>query len=86
MSRNALTSPVWKKQKAPRKAPLHRLIPLEETGAGEAIRTLDPNLGKPQITPFKWFIAVRWISRKCAPEGESLVVESLALTNPDGLW
>lgn len=27
------------------------LIPLEEIGAGEAIRTLDPNLGKVVLYP-----------------------------------
>ncbi|TPL00549.1 hypothetical protein FJ938_22345 [Mesorhizobium sp. B2-4-14] len=29
---------------------------LEETGAGEAIRTLDPNLGKVGVSNFLWFL------------------------------
>ena len=34
------------KQKRPRRAALNRLKSLREFGAGEGIRTLDPNLGK----------------------------------------
>ncbi len=34
------------KQKTPRRAPFNRLIYLRKSGAGEGIRTLDPNLGK----------------------------------------
>ena len=37
------------KQKAPRRALLKPLILLIQTGAGEEIRTLDPNLGKVSI-------------------------------------
>ncbi|TPK39226.1 hypothetical protein FJ492_22635 [Mesorhizobium sp. B2-5-4] len=40
----------------------------EETGAGEAIRTLDPNLGKREITPSKGFTVVCSIPSQCAPE------------------
>ncbi|MGR9395394.1 hypothetical protein ACU8OL_20725 [Rhizobium leguminosarum] len=32
-----------------------------ETGAGEGIRTLDPNLGKRKITPFLHLVGVRSI-------------------------
>jgi hypothetical protein len=38
------------KQKTPRRAFSKCLIFLKKTGAGEAIRTLDPNLGKQKIT------------------------------------
>ena len=34
------------KQKTPRRASFNRLISLRKSGAGEGIRTLDPNLGK----------------------------------------
>ena len=40
----------WK-QKAPRRAPFIRLISLGKFGAGEGIRTLDPNLGKVVLYP-----------------------------------
>ena len=39
------------KQKAPQRAPTKLLIFLRETGAGEGIRTLDPNLGKVVLYP-----------------------------------
>ncbi len=39
------------KQKAPRRALLKTLILLDQTGAGEEIRTLDPNLGKVMLYP-----------------------------------
>jgi hypothetical protein len=37
------------KQKTPRRASFNRLISLRKFGAGEGIRTLDPNLGKVAI-------------------------------------
>jgi hypothetical protein len=39
------------KQKTPRRAPSNCFIFLRKTGAGEAIRTLDPNLGKVVLYP-----------------------------------
>jgi hypothetical protein len=39
------------KQKTPLRALAKSLIFLEETGAGEGIRTLDPNLGKVVLYP-----------------------------------
>ena len=39
------------KQKTPRRAFSNYLIFLKKTGAGEAIRTLDPNLGKVVLYP-----------------------------------
>ena len=39
------------KQKEPRRALLKALILLIQTGAGEEIRTLDPNLGKVMLYP-----------------------------------
>src|SRR5690606_28720231 len=39
------------KQKAPRRALLRSLIFLRKSGAGEGIRTLDPNLGKVVLYP-----------------------------------
>jgi hypothetical protein len=39
------------KQKRPRRAALNRLKSLREFGAGEGIRTLDPNLGKVVLYP-----------------------------------
>jgi hypothetical protein len=46
------------KQKTPRRAFTKSLILLEETGAGEGIRTLDPNLGNGSrpFSPFPVFI------------------------------
>jgi hypothetical protein len=38
-------------QKTPLKAPAISLIVLRKTGAGEGIRTLDPNLGKVVLYP-----------------------------------
>ncbi len=38
-------------EKAPRRALLKALILLYQTGAGEEIRTLDPNLGKVMLYP-----------------------------------
>src|SRR5271156_5938671 len=40
------------KQKRPRRAAFIRLISLKKLGAGEGIRTLDPNLGKVEVTAF----------------------------------
>ena len=37
------------KQKRPRRAALNRLKSLRDFGAGEGIRTLDPNLGKTML-------------------------------------
>jgi len=37
------------KQKTPRRAPAKSLILLKFSGAGEGIRTLDPNLGKGEV-------------------------------------
>ncbi len=39
------------KQKTPRRASAKRLILLSLSGAGEGIRTLDPNLGKVVLYP-----------------------------------
>ena len=39
------------KQKTPRRAPAKRLIFLRLSGAGEGIRTLDPDLGKVVLYP-----------------------------------
>ncbi len=39
------------KQKTPRRASAKRLILLRMSGAGEGIRTLDPNLGKVVLYP-----------------------------------
>jgi hypothetical protein len=39
------------KQKQPRGAVFNRLISLRKSGAGEGIRTLDPNLGKVVLYP-----------------------------------
>ncbi len=39
------------KQKRPRRAALNRLQSLRDFGAGEGIRTLDPNLGKVVLYP-----------------------------------
>ncbi len=39
------------KQKQPLKTALNRLILLKKIGAGEGIRTLDPNLGKVVLYP-----------------------------------
>ena len=39
------------KQKRPRRAASKSLIFLKKTGAGEGIRTLDPNLGKVVLYP-----------------------------------
>jgi hypothetical protein len=39
------------KQKAPRRVPLNILILLDPTGAGDEIRTHDPNLGKVMLYP-----------------------------------
>jgi hypothetical protein len=39
------------KQKTPRRAPANYLIFLRLSGAGEGIRTLDPNLGKVVLYP-----------------------------------
>jgi hypothetical protein len=39
------------KQKTPRRALLKALILFIQTGAGEEIRTLDPNLGKVMLYP-----------------------------------
>jgi hypothetical protein len=50
------------KQKTPRRALSNCLIFLRKTGAGEAIRTLDPNLGKQKITPSMYSITVSQIS------------------------
>ncbi len=39
------------KQKRPRRAAYKSLISLKNSGAGEGIRTLDPNLGKVVLYP-----------------------------------
>ena len=44
-------NPMPEKQKAPRRALLKQLRSLSQTGAGEEIRTLDPNLGKVMLYP-----------------------------------
>ena len=43
--------PVWGKQKRPERAASKLLFLLEKSGAGEGIRTLDPNLGKVVLYP-----------------------------------
>ena len=43
--------PIRCKQKQPRRAVFNRLISLRKSGAGEGIRTLDPNLGKVVLYP-----------------------------------
>jgi hypothetical protein len=40
-----------RKQKAPRRALLKCLLSFSQIGAGEEIRTLDPNLGKVMLYP-----------------------------------
>jgi hypothetical protein len=48
------------KQKRPRRAVFIRLISLGKFGAGEGIRTLDPNLGKVPDGPTPGYSAVRY--------------------------
>jgi hypothetical protein len=54
-NRFPLASPIFTagpgKQKAPRRALLECMIPFIQIGAGEEIRTLDPNLGKVMLYP-----------------------------------
>ncbi len=46
-----VTKPGPSKQKRPRRTVFNRLISLRKSGAGEGIRTLDPNLGKVVLYP-----------------------------------
>jgi hypothetical protein len=46
-----VTKPGPSKQKRPRRTVFNRLIFLKKFGAGEGIRTLDPNLGKVVLYP-----------------------------------
>ncbi|TGV08757.1 hypothetical protein EN816_32355 [Mesorhizobium sp. M8A.F.Ca.ET.173.01.1.1] len=61
------------------------LDPLKEIGAGEAIRTLDPNLGKGQFAPSKEFTLVRSVPSQCALARDLCSLSFSTGNNPDGL-
>ena len=53
-------------KKTPRRASFNRLISWKKSGAGEGIRTLDPNLGKREIAMSPRSTVLRRNSPECA--------------------